>query len=105
MGTHNRPENGRGAWVALCAHPTHADTKYFLWNYMYWILSVLIPKNSRRLKRVMSQRIVSTCCPMTHSLQDLGTYVKRSKYSSSNGSFFNKEVEQFLENRNLDVHT
>jgi len=27
MGTHNRPENGRGAWVALCAHPTHADTE------------------------------------------------------------------------------
>jgi hypothetical protein len=22
MGTHNRSENGRGAWVALCAHPT-----------------------------------------------------------------------------------
>jgi hypothetical protein len=26
MGMHNRSENGRGAWVDLCAHPTHADT-------------------------------------------------------------------------------
>jgi hypothetical protein len=26
IGTHKRPENGRGAWVALCAHPTHTDT-------------------------------------------------------------------------------
>jgi hypothetical protein len=26
MGTYNRPENGRGAWVALCTHPTHSDT-------------------------------------------------------------------------------
>jgi hypothetical protein len=23
MGTHNRSENGRGARVALCAHPSH----------------------------------------------------------------------------------
>jgi hypothetical protein len=23
---HNRSENGRGACVALCAHPTHADS-------------------------------------------------------------------------------
>jgi hypothetical protein len=23
MGTHNRSENGRGAWVALCAHYIH----------------------------------------------------------------------------------
>jgi hypothetical protein len=26
MGTHNRSENGRGAWVALCVHLTHTDT-------------------------------------------------------------------------------
>jgi hypothetical protein len=26
MGTHNVSENGRGAWVALCDHPTHTDT-------------------------------------------------------------------------------
>jgi hypothetical protein len=25
MGTHNRSENGCGAWVALCAHRTHID--------------------------------------------------------------------------------
>jgi hypothetical protein len=25
MGKHNTPENGRGAWVALWAHPTHTD--------------------------------------------------------------------------------
>jgi hypothetical protein len=24
-GEHNRSENGRGAWVALHAHPTHTD--------------------------------------------------------------------------------
>jgi hypothetical protein len=23
---HNRLENDSGAWVALCAHPTHTDT-------------------------------------------------------------------------------
>jgi hypothetical protein len=37
-----------------------------------------------------------TCCPMTHSLQELGTYVKRSKYSSSNGSLFIKKWNNFL---------
>jgi hypothetical protein len=26
MGIHNRIENGHGAQVALCAHPTHTDT-------------------------------------------------------------------------------
>jgi hypothetical protein len=26
MGTHNRSEGGRGAWVTLCVHPTHTDT-------------------------------------------------------------------------------
>jgi hypothetical protein len=26
MEAHNTSENGRGAWVALCAHPTHTDT-------------------------------------------------------------------------------
>jgi hypothetical protein len=26
MGIHNKSENGRGAWVALYAHPTHTDT-------------------------------------------------------------------------------
>jgi hypothetical protein len=26
MGKHNRSENGRGVWVALCAHHTHTDT-------------------------------------------------------------------------------
>jgi hypothetical protein len=25
IGTQNRLENGRGAWVALCAHPTYTD--------------------------------------------------------------------------------
>jgi hypothetical protein len=32
--THNRSENGRGAWVASCAHPTHTDTDTTtnLWN-------------------------------------------------------------------------
>jgi hypothetical protein len=25
-GTHNRPENGNGAWVALCAHSTYTET-------------------------------------------------------------------------------
>jgi hypothetical protein len=29
MGTHNGSENGRGARVALCAHPTHIDTDKF----------------------------------------------------------------------------
>jgi len=27
MGTHNISENGPGAWVALCAQPTHTDTE------------------------------------------------------------------------------
>jgi hypothetical protein len=26
MGTHNKSENGRVSWVALCAHPTHTET-------------------------------------------------------------------------------
>jgi hypothetical protein len=26
LGTHNRSENGRGAWVALCTHLTYTDT-------------------------------------------------------------------------------
>jgi hypothetical protein len=26
METHNRSENGRSAWVALCAHPNLTDT-------------------------------------------------------------------------------
>jgi hypothetical protein len=26
MEIHNRPENGRGVWDALCVHPTHPDT-------------------------------------------------------------------------------
>jgi hypothetical protein len=26
MATHSRLGNGRSAWVALCAHPTHTDT-------------------------------------------------------------------------------
>jgi hypothetical protein len=26
MGTRNAAENGRGARVALCAHPSHTDT-------------------------------------------------------------------------------
>jgi hypothetical protein len=26
MGTHNRSENGRGAWVVVCAHPSYTDT-------------------------------------------------------------------------------
>jgi hypothetical protein len=25
-GTHNKSENGRGVWLALCAHLTHLDT-------------------------------------------------------------------------------
>jgi hypothetical protein len=25
-GTHNKSENGRGAWVTLCGHPSHTDT-------------------------------------------------------------------------------
>jgi hypothetical protein len=28
-GTHNTSENGRDAWVALCAHPTHTDTETY----------------------------------------------------------------------------
>jgi hypothetical protein len=26
MGTHNRSENGRGAWVVVCTHPSYTDT-------------------------------------------------------------------------------
>jgi hypothetical protein len=26
MGKHNTSENGRSAWVAVCAYPTHIDT-------------------------------------------------------------------------------
>jgi hypothetical protein len=45
MGTHNRSDNVRGAWVVLCAHPTHTDIdsldwpvcstvyKFGSWNY------------------------------------------------------------------------
>jgi hypothetical protein len=28
MGTHNKSENGRGAWVAVCAQRTHTDTEH-----------------------------------------------------------------------------
>jgi hypothetical protein len=28
MGTHNRSENGRGTWVAVCSHCTHNDTDH-----------------------------------------------------------------------------
>jgi hypothetical protein len=31
MGTHNSSENGSGAWVALCAHPTLTNTDTYLW--------------------------------------------------------------------------
>jgi hypothetical protein len=27
MQMHNGSESGHGAWVALCAHPTHTDTQ------------------------------------------------------------------------------
>jgi hypothetical protein len=35
MWTHNRSEDGRDAWVALCARPIHADTYdyYYEWGY------------------------------------------------------------------------
>jgi hypothetical protein len=30
METYNASENGRGAWVALHAHPTHTDTDTYV---------------------------------------------------------------------------
>jgi hypothetical protein len=32
IGTHDSSENGRSAWVALCAHPTHTDTELHIVN-------------------------------------------------------------------------
>jgi hypothetical protein len=29
MGTHNRSENGCGAWVALCSYPSHTNTDIY----------------------------------------------------------------------------
>jgi hypothetical protein len=40
MGTHNKSENGRGAWVALCVHPTGTSGTYFkLWSVLLMFLS------------------------------------------------------------------
>jgi hypothetical protein len=37
MGTHNRSENGRGAWVAVCAHPTHTDRPLVPQNFAVFL--------------------------------------------------------------------
>jgi hypothetical protein len=34
MGKHNRSEIGRGAWVALCAHPAHTDIDSVIFVYV-----------------------------------------------------------------------
>jgi hypothetical protein len=48
MGTHNRSENGRSAWVALFEHPTHTDTGWYWYpsyvTELFWCLSVEVTK-------------------------------------------------------------
>jgi hypothetical protein len=44
MGTHNRLENGRGAWVALCAHPAHTNTGHLAVPWLRSLVAGLSPR-------------------------------------------------------------
>jgi hypothetical protein len=44
MGTHNRLENGCGAWVALCAHLTHTNTGHLAVPWLRSLVAGLSPR-------------------------------------------------------------
>jgi hypothetical protein len=57
MGTQNRLENGRGAWIALCAHATDTDTEGCeTWSFTLREKNRLRVSESKVLRKHMHRR-------------------------------------------------
>jgi hypothetical protein len=63
MRRHNRSENGRGAWVALCLHPTHIDTVTVTAMQMNYLANTILYKTLFKLT-VFLQHMTSENKPL-----------------------------------------
>jgi hypothetical protein len=79
MGTHNRSENGRGAWVALCVQPTDTDTSYVRITSLDLILRMIFDKEYKLRNSSLCTFLVRTSLCLQTCSTTVSTSSNRDK--------------------------